>query len=112
MRNSAGIILNKSGMDPTKQYLSSKLNPILEPMVTQILVEKPNNPAEFMIKWLEKQQKRPAGKPKSGGRPAEDAKAPVMKAEPVRPPPPAEKKACISGALPHIEGEAEVRVRI
>jgi len=36
-----------------RQYIKAKLSNILEPLVTEILAHKPENPAHFMINWLE-----------------------------------------------------------
>ena len=49
-------------MDANKQYLANKLNPILEPLVTEILVSKPNDPIDFMLEWIRKKYNRPKGK--------------------------------------------------
>ena len=45
-------------MDANKQYLATKLNPILEPLITDILATKPNDPVSFMIDWLRKKFSR------------------------------------------------------
>ena len=45
-------------MDDTKIYLTNKLDPILEPIVTQILKEKPSDPVDFIITHLENLQKK------------------------------------------------------
>lgn len=39
-------------MDPNRQYLASKINPILEPLVADLLLQKPADPAEFIITWM------------------------------------------------------------
>ena len=54
-------------MDPTKQYLATKLNPILEPLVTEMLSQKPNDPVEFMIAYLKKLQKPGKGRVSTTG---------------------------------------------
>lgn len=41
-------------MEANKIYLANKLNPILEPMVAQILVVKPDDPVSFMLEYLQK----------------------------------------------------------
>ena len=45
-------------MDDTRTYLTNKLDPILEPIVTQILIEKPSDPVDLIISCLEKLQKK------------------------------------------------------
>ena len=55
---------NLNNMDANKQYLTTKIDPILEPMVTQILLDKPADPIEFMLRWLEKLQKKPKAEAK------------------------------------------------
>ena len=37
-----------------QEYLETKVKPILENLIFQIICEKPNNPVEFMVDWLEK----------------------------------------------------------
>uniref|UniRef100_A0A7S4QGK9 Uncharacterized protein n=1 Tax=Alexandrium monilatum TaxID=311494 RepID=A0A7S4QGK9_9DINO len=41
-----------------QEYISSKINPILESLVTQVLLERPDNPVPFMVKLLAKQTKQ------------------------------------------------------
>jgi len=68
-------------MDANKTYLATKLDPILEPLVTELLLNKPSDPIEFMIKWLENKQK----KNKSDGKqvpPAKKSDAPAVVVEP------------------------------
>lgn len=48
-------------MDANNQYLAAKINPILEPLVTELLIAKPSNPAEFMIKWLQSKYGKSSG---------------------------------------------------
>lgn len=43
-----------------QEYIQQKVNPILEGLVTQLLVERPEQLAPFMIKWLSEQTKTPA----------------------------------------------------
>lgn len=45
-----------------QEYIQTKVNPILESLVTQILLERPDNPVPFMIKWLSDQSKTPMPK--------------------------------------------------
>ena len=43
-------------MEIHKQYLTGKVNPILEPMITALLATKPQDPVGFIIDWLENLQ--------------------------------------------------------
>lgn len=43
-----------------QEYIQSKVNPTLENLVTQVLLERPENPVPFMIRWLAEQTKSPA----------------------------------------------------
>eukprot|EP00929_Paragymnodinium_shiwhaense_P092789 TRINITY_DN5278_c0_g3_i1.p3 TRINITY_DN5278_c0_g3~~TRINITY_DN5278_c0_g3_i1.p3 ORF type:complete len:105 (+),score=44.92 TRINITY_DN5278_c0_g3_i1:162-476(+) len=43
-----------------QEYIQSKVNPILESVVTQVLMERPDNPVPFMIRWLAEQTKAPS----------------------------------------------------
>jgi len=36
-----------------EEYLESKLRPLVEPMITSLLIEKPYEPILFMIEWLQ-----------------------------------------------------------
>jgi cAMP-dependent protein kinase regulator len=47
-----------SGQD--RDYLNTKVNPILERMVTALLETRPQNPAAFMISWLQREYTAPA----------------------------------------------------
>jgi cAMP-dependent protein kinase regulator len=38
-------------------YIQEKVNPILEALVTQVLLERPEDPSFFMLKWLCEQTK-------------------------------------------------------
>jgi cAMP-dependent protein kinase regulator len=40
-----------------QEYIQSKVNPTLENLVTQVLLERPDNPVPFMIQWLAQQTK-------------------------------------------------------
>jgi len=40
-----------------QEYIQTKVNPILESLVTQVLLERPDDPVPFMIKWLADQAK-------------------------------------------------------
>lgn len=57
-----------------QEYIQTKVNPILESLVTQILLERPDNPVPFMIKWLSQQSKTPIPKMASEGGDVEDLK--------------------------------------
>ena len=37
-----------------KEYLETKVKPILDELVFQLLCERPENPASYMIDWLKK----------------------------------------------------------
>jgi cAMP-dependent protein kinase regulator len=47
-------------MDANKQYLTTKIDPILEPLITQILLERPADLIDYILKFLDKMQKKPA----------------------------------------------------
>lgn len=38
-------------------YIQEKVNPILEQLVTQLLLERPEDPASFMVAWLKEKHK-------------------------------------------------------
>lgn len=38
-----------------QEYIQAKVNPTLENMVTQVLLERPENPVPFMVQWLANQ---------------------------------------------------------
>lgn len=42
-------------------YIQEKVNPILEALVTAVLLERPEDPSHFMYKWLCEQTKSPDG---------------------------------------------------
>lgn len=42
-----------------QEYIQQKVNPILENLVTQLLMERPDQLAPFLIKWLSEHQKTP-----------------------------------------------------
>jgi len=56
-------------------YIQEKVNPILEALVTAVLLERPEDPAFFMLKWLCEQTKSLDGQDRSGGSPVEDIEA-------------------------------------
>lgn len=39
------------------EYIQSKVNPILENLVTEVLLERPDNPVPFMVRWLAERSK-------------------------------------------------------
>jgi len=43
-----------------QEYIQSKVNPTLENLVTQVLLERPSNPVPFMVRWLAGQSKQGA----------------------------------------------------
>jgi len=40
-----------------QEYIQTRVNPTLENLVTQVLLERPDNPVPFMIQWLAEQTK-------------------------------------------------------
>lgn len=49
-----------------QEYIKSKVNPTLEALVTQVLLERPNEPVPYMISWLAKATKAEAPATDSG----------------------------------------------
>lgn len=43
-----------------QEYIQTKVNPTLEALVTQVLMERPENPVPFMIRWLAQQTQAPS----------------------------------------------------
>jgi hypothetical protein len=41
-------------MEPEMEYLQKVVNPILEPLVVDLLIHRPTSPAEFIHGWIEK----------------------------------------------------------
>ena len=41
-------------MDSKERALRDKIRPVMEDMVLQLVCDKPENPALFMINWLQK----------------------------------------------------------
>eukprot|EP00931_Biecheleriopsis_adriatica_P090361 TRINITY_DN64360_c0_g1_i1.p1 TRINITY_DN64360_c0_g1~~TRINITY_DN64360_c0_g1_i1.p1 ORF type:complete len:428 (-),score=134.60 TRINITY_DN64360_c0_g1_i1:56-1279(-) len=41
-----------------QEYIQSKVNPILESLVTEVLLERPDNPVPFMVRWLAEKSKQ------------------------------------------------------
>ena len=37
-----------------QEYLETKVKPIIENLIFQLICEKPDNPVEFMVNWLQK----------------------------------------------------------
>mmetsp|Transcript_45885 Transcript_45885/g.99715 ORF Transcript_45885/g.99715 Transcript_45885/m.99715 type:complete len:93 (+) Transcript_45885:68-346(+) len=50
-----------------QEYIQTKINPILESLVTQVLLERPEEPIPFMIAWLSDQAKTTPGSERQGG---------------------------------------------
>ena len=44
-----------SGQDDHRNYLDSKVNPVLQHLVTALLVTRPEQPVPFMVKWLRRE---------------------------------------------------------
>lgn len=49
-------IINNSSMEKIKpeEYLKTYVHPILEPLVVDLLIERPNEPLEFIKEWADK----------------------------------------------------------
>lgn len=57
-------------------YITEKVNPILEALVTAVLLERPEDPSYFMLKWLCEQTKSgDVGESQRGGSTAEEIEA-------------------------------------
>ena len=37
-----------------QEYLETKVKPIIENLIFQLICERPDNPVEFMVNWLQK----------------------------------------------------------
>lgn len=44
-----------SGQEDHRNYLESKVNPVLQRLVTALLVTRPDQPVPFMVKWLRRE---------------------------------------------------------
>mmetsp|Transcript_53118 Transcript_53118/g.99543 ORF Transcript_53118/g.99543 Transcript_53118/m.99543 type:complete len:139 (-) Transcript_53118:917-1333(-) len=53
-------------------YIQEKVNPVLEALVTAVLLERPDDPSFFMLRWLCEQTKSLEG-PEQGGQRASTA---------------------------------------
>eukprot|EP00913_Durusdinium_trenchii_P024809 g23285.t1 len=52
------VLQHKGPQSPrTTRYIQSKVNPILENLVTEVLLERPDNPVPFMVRWLAERSK-------------------------------------------------------
>jgi len=71
---SASQFVNRSAQEHLL-YIQEKVNPILEALVTAVLLERPDDPAFFMLKWLCEQTKSLDGQDRAGGSPAEEIEA-------------------------------------
>mmetsp|Transcript_32051 Transcript_32051/g.75172 ORF Transcript_32051/g.75172 Transcript_32051/m.75172 type:complete len:405 (+) Transcript_32051:100-1314(+) len=49
-----------------QEYIQTKVTPTLENLVTQVLLERPDNPVPFMIRWLAEQTQAPASMVQGG----------------------------------------------
>mmetsp|Transcript_75374 Transcript_75374/g.140585 ORF Transcript_75374/g.140585 Transcript_75374/m.140585 type:complete len:451 (+) Transcript_75374:50-1402(+) len=54
--NIGSHVINRSAQEQLS-YIQEKVNPILEALVTAVLLERPEDPAGFMLKWLSEQTK-------------------------------------------------------
>uniref|UniRef100_A0A7S2IFY6 Uncharacterized protein n=1 Tax=Alexandrium andersonii TaxID=327968 RepID=A0A7S2IFY6_9DINO len=59
-------------------YIQEKMNPIMEAMVTAVLLKCPEDPAEFMMRWLLEQERYDRGE---FGRPADEAELQRLREE-------------------------------
>jgi len=66
--------VNRSAQDHLL-YIQEKVNPILEALVTAVLLERPEDPAFFMLKWLCEQTKSLDGQDRAGASPGEEIEA-------------------------------------
>lgn len=66
--------VNRSAQDHLL-YIQEKVNPILEALVTAVLLERPEDPAFFMLKWLCEQTKSPDGQDRTGGSATEEVES-------------------------------------
>ena len=44
-----------------QEYIQKKVNPILEALVTSVLLDRPEEPIGYMINWLKKKDSTTAG---------------------------------------------------
>ncbi len=81
-------------------YLDTKVTPVLEPLMIQLLIHKPADPTPFMVAWLGKYLTGPLSKPNSAD-PVPRKKAPAAaKPEEKKSVPPPEKREAISDEVP------------
>jgi len=59
-------------------YIQEKMNPIMEAMVTAVLIKCPDDPAEFMMKWLLEQERYDRGE---FGKPVDEAELANLRTE-------------------------------
>mmetsp|Transcript_55737 Transcript_55737/g.100266 ORF Transcript_55737/g.100266 Transcript_55737/m.100266 type:complete len:123 (-) Transcript_55737:75-443(-) len=59
-------------------YIQEKMNPIMEAMVTALLIKCPDDPAEFMMKWLLEQERYDRGE---FGKPVDEAELAKLRTE-------------------------------
>lgn len=59
-------------------YIQEKMNPIMEALVTAVLIKTPDDPAEFMMKWLLEQDKFDRGE---FGKPVDEAELAKLRTE-------------------------------
>jgi len=39
-------------METAKDYLANKVTPLMEPLMVELLTQKPEDPVDFMLNWL------------------------------------------------------------
>eukprot|EP00931_Biecheleriopsis_adriatica_P059486 TRINITY_DN355_c0_g2_i1.p1 TRINITY_DN355_c0_g2~~TRINITY_DN355_c0_g2_i1.p1 ORF type:complete len:454 (+),score=134.17 TRINITY_DN355_c0_g2_i1:142-1503(+) len=59
-------IVNRSAQEHL-MYIQEKVNPVLEALVTAVLLERPDDPSFFMLRWLCEQTKTPDAATEQGG---------------------------------------------
>lgn len=48
-------------METTKEYLAQNVTPVMEPLMFDLLMHKPEDPLDFMINWLKENHGKPKG---------------------------------------------------
>ena len=64
-------------MDEQKKYLETKIRPIMEELISQLSIERPENPIRFIVNWIE----RTGGYKTSGLTPEESKEMEQLKEE-------------------------------
>ena len=61
-------------MDSKSQYLATKITPILEPLILDLLANQPKEPAEYMVNWLQQKYCKNKPAPQKSNQPDEEDK--------------------------------------